>query len=329
MALSALFCSCGNELVVMAPYKDIPIVYCVLNPKEETQYLRLEKSFLGEASALEMARFEDSIYYPGATVMLERWSDGKLRDQFPMERIVAEDRDSGIFLESPNYLYKVDAKLVGNSEYRLAIQIPSTGAEVSARTRVVSEFRVIRPETFKKNLAFSSYDNVQTVEWISAPYTRIYHLAVRFHYLEIYQRDTIRKTADWSIAHYTTDYGNGGQTITADILHRNFYKWLGNKLDKPASGMIRLAEHQAIDFIFTVGGEELYTYMQIYGEDSGIQKEKPVFTNIVNGVGLFSSRFRQEINGKSLTGHSIDSLAHGIYTRNLGFDDSKNEYYHF
>ena len=69
--------------------------------------------------------------------------------------------------------------------------------------------------------------------------------------------------------------------------------------------------------------------MQIYGEDSGILKEKPVFTNIVNGVGIFSSRFRQEINGKSLTDHSIDSLAHGIYTRNLGFDDSKNEYYHF
>jgi len=313
----------------MAPYKDIPVVYCVLNPKEETQYLRLEKSFLGKASAYEMARHEDSIYYPDATVMLERWSDGELRQQLPMERIVATDRDTGIFLESPNYLYKVDSKLVGNSEYRLAITIPSTGAEISARTRVVSEFRVIRPETFKKNLAFSSYDNVQTVEWVSAPYTRIYHLAIRFHYLEVSKQDTTHKTADWDIAHYITNYGNGGQTIMAEILHRNFYKWLSNQLDKPASGIIRLAEHEAIDFIFTVGGEELYTYMQIYGEDSGILKEKPVFTNIVNGIGLFSSRFRQEINGKSLTDHSIDSLAHGIYTRNLGFDDSKNEYYHF
>ena len=323
-----LAASCGNDLVVMAPYKSIPVVYCVLNPKEDIQYLRLEKSFLGEANAYDMARQKDSFYYPEAEVYLERWANGELKQQFRMEPVELEPREPGVFLEDPNLLYQAATRLQGNSEYRLNIRIPSIEGDVSASTRVVSEFRVIKPEAFKKNLAFSSYDNYQTVEWISAPFTRIYQLSVRFHYLEISKTDTLRKSVDWSIAHYVTEYGTGGEDIIAEILHRNFYKWLGNKLGKPKEGTHRLAAKETIDFLFTVGGEELYTYLEIYGEDNGIQKEKPVFTNIVNGIGIFSSRFQQSITGKSFTEASIDSLAKGIYTHHLGFDDSRNDYYH-
>jgi hypothetical protein len=312
----------------MAPYKEMPVVYCVLNPKEPLQQLRLERAFLGEANAYDMARIEDSVYYPDAEVFLERWVNGERKSRIRMDKIQYPDRDTGTFIESPNFIYQSTAGLTGNSEYRLSIAIPSISDTITASTRVVSEFRVIRPEAYKKTLAFSSYDNVQTVEWVSAPYTRIYQLSLRFHYLEVNKLDTLRKSADWNISRYVTDYGTGGQTLTADILHRNFYKWLGNKLDKPNEGMIRLADKSAIDFIFTVGGEELYTYLEIYGENNGISQEKPVFTNIVNGIGIFSSRFQQSIIGKSLTESSIDSIAKGIYTSHLGFDDSRNDYYH-
>jgi len=320
--------SCRNDVIIMAPYKEMPVVYCILNPREPVQQLRLERSFLGEANAFDMARIEDSIYYPDAEVFLERWVNGERKSQVRLNKVQYADRDSGTFVESPNYIYQSDAPLTGNSEYRISISIPSIPDTITATTRVVNEFRVIRPETYKKTLAFSSYDNYQTVEWISAPYTRIYQLAVRFHYLEINKLDTLRKSADWNISRYVTDFGTGGQTITADILHRNFYKWLGNKLEKPNEGMFRLADKAAIDFIFTVGGEELYTYLEIYGESNGIAQEKPVFTNIVNGIGIFSSRFQQSIIGKSLTESSIDSIAKGMYTSHLGFDDSRNDYYH-
>jgi hypothetical protein len=68
--------------------------------------------------------------------------------------------------------------------------------------------------------------------------------------------------------------------------------------------------------------------MQVYKEDTGILKEKPVFTNIVNGIGLFSARYIQEVTGKSLTDHSIDSIAYGMYTKDLHFADSQNAYYY-
>jgi hypothetical protein len=319
--------SCTNDLVVIAPYRDIPVVYCVLNPNDSVHYLRLEKSFIGEANAFDMAQETDSIYYPGATVFLERWAGNEMKERVEFERAPLAPRDPGIFTENPNYLYRSAAPVKASSEYRLNISIPSTGAQVTAGTYTISGFKVIRPEAYKKNLPFSSYDNYLSVEWLSAPYTRIYNLVIRFHYLEVKLADTVNLTADWQIGHFVSESGVGGEVMDADILQRNFYKWLGNKLKEPPATIHRLADKKAIDFIFTVGGEELYTYMEIYKEDIGILKEKPVFTNIVNGIGIFSSRLQQTVGGKSLSDHSIDSLAYGIYTKKLRFADSQNDYY--
>jgi len=322
------FASCANDLVVMAPYTGMPVVYCILNQKDSVHYLRLEKSFLGEDNAYEMARQTDSIYYPGATVFLERWADGEMKEQLAMLRVQNPVRDSGIFTNDPNYLYQSTALIRGNTEYRLNISIPSTGTKVTATTHTVNDFKVVKPESYKKNLPFSSYDNYQTVEWITTPFTRVYHLMIRFHYLEVKNSDTLNLTVNWNIGQFISQSTKGGELMTAEILQRNFYKWLGNKIEKPSPDIQRLADKKAIDFVFTVGGDEIYTFMEIYKEDSGILKEKPVFTNIVNGIGLFSSRFEQSVIGKSLSDHSIDSLAYGIYTKNLRFADSQNDYYY-
>ena len=239
-----------------------------------------------------------------------------------------DDPESGIFTNDPNYLYMLSKPVLGNKEYRLKIEIPSTNTLISATTHTVSDFKVVKPEGFKKNLPFSSYDNYQSVQWISAPYTRIYQLIIRFHYLEVVNNDTSFLFADWNIGQSITESGAGGELMTVDILQRNFYKWIGNKLTKPPEGIQRLADKKAIDFIFTVGAEELYTYMEIYKADNGVPKEKPVFTNITNGIGLFSAKYVQSVLGKSLSEHSVDSLAYGIYTKDLRFADSQNDYYY-
>jgi len=322
------FASCRNDIDVMAPYKDIPVVYCILNPKDSVHYLRLEKSFLGADNAYEMAQQTDSIYYPSASVFLERWADSTMKEQIAMVRVINPVRDSGIFTNDPNYLYQSTSPIRTNSEYRLNISIPSVAAKVTASTHTVNEFKVEKPENTKKNLSFLNYENYQTVEWITAPFTRIYHLTIRFHYLDVTHEDTVYKAIDWNLGHFFSKSGIGGEKMEAKFLNMNFFKWIGNKIDSVDESVQRLADKKAIDFIFTVGGEELYTYMEVYSEDNGILKDKPIFTNIVNGIGLFSSRFEQSILGKSLSDLTIDALAKGIYTKHLRFADSQNDYYY-
>jgi hypothetical protein len=328
MALATGLVSCRNDLDVLAPYRDIPVVYCIINPKEPVQYLRLEKSFLGEASALVMARNTDSIYYPEATVLMERWADGEPREKFILERVETAARDSGIFTSNPNLLYTLTSPVKAGYEYRLSIRIPSTGAEINAITQTIGEFKVIKPEGFKKSLPFSSYDNYQKVQWISAPFSRIYQLTLRFHYLEVTGADTSKMTAEWNIGQFVSKLTEGGDIMETEILQRNFYKWVGNKLRTPAANVHRLAAKQAIDFVFTVGGDDLYTYIEVYKEDTGLPREKPVFTNLTSGIGIFAAKSVQSVDGKALSDHSVDSLAYGIYTRHLRFADSQNDYYY-
>ena len=42
-----------------------------------------------------------------------------------------------------------------------------------------------------------------------------------------------------------------------------------------------------IELFFTVGSEDLYTYMAVNEPFEGIVQERPVFTNINNGIGFF------------------------------------------
>ena len=311
---------------IQAPYRDIPVVYCILNQNDSAHYLRLEKSFAGEMNAFDMASEADSIYYPSAKVYMERWRDGEYKEDIHFTETDTIIRNTGIFANEPNRLFVNTEKLNGSSEYRLRVTIPGKEDTIKARTRLVDKIRIIKPQNTLPFLNFSQYEKDTRVEWFSTANARVYLLQVRFNYLEVLLNDTTPRELIWRIAHYVSSHNQGDENMKADIKNEGFYKWLSNKLEPPA-GVRRIAHKKAIDFVFTIGGEELYTFMQIYNPDQGIHQEKPVYTNISGGIGLFSARFEQELQGKALSFLSIDSLAHGIYTKNLGFVDSSDDYY--
>ena len=58
----------------------------------------------------------------------------------------------------------------------------------------------------------------------------------------------------------------------------------------------------------TVGSEDLNTYIKVNKPITGIVQERPQFTNINNGIGLFSSRYTKVRYGFPLTSSSIDFL---------------------
>ena len=55
--------ACETDIDVNADWKDITTVYSILDPAEKTQYVRINKAFLGEGNALEYAQIADSINY--------------------------------------------------------------------------------------------------------------------------------------------------------------------------------------------------------------------------------------------------------------------------
>jgi len=68
----------------------------------------------------------------------------------------------------------------------------------------------------------------------------------------------------------------------------------------------------------TIGTDDLQTYINVNKPFSGIVQERPVFSNIENGVGLFSSRFTyDDIKGIELTNSTINYMVNDL---NLGFE---------
>ena len=98
----------------------------------------------------------------------------------------------------------------------------------------------------------------------------------------------------------------------------DFYQFLGGTLEKsPSIARTDLT----VDVIVRGGGKEFLDFLDVYDANLGITSANqiPVYTNLTKGLGIFSSRSDGERTGLTLDLESLDSLAHGIYTRELNF----------
>ncbi len=77
-SIYSLFGGCSNKLNLLAPYKESISVYGLLQQSDTnyTNYIRVERVFLGAGNAYTMAQNQDSVYFAAGelTVSLQRWN---------------------------------------------------------------------------------------------------------------------------------------------------------------------------------------------------------------------------------------------------------------
>jgi hypothetical protein len=64
---------------------------------------------------------------------------------------------------------------------------------------------------------------------------------------------------------------------------------------------------RAVDFVLTIANEELSTYLEVNAPVTGVIQERPAYTNINGGIGLFAARATQGVYG---IGYTTASIAH-------------------
>ena len=98
-------------------------------------------------------------------------------------------------------------------------------------------------------------------------------------------------------------------TITAD----HFFNYLEINLSKNTT-----KQFLTLDLVMTIGTSDLMTYINVNKPFSGIVQERPVFSNINNGIGLFSSRYTyDEIFAIELTNATVNYMINDL---DLGFE---------
>ena len=133
-----------------------------------------------------------------------------------------------------------------------------------------------------------------TVNWFHSINGKIYEVIARIHYTNFYQNDTVLTYLDWYQPQIIYD-GSNEMYYTFD--GDNFVNILASKLSDENNLLARRLSH--IELLFSVGSEDLQTYMALNEPFEGIVQERPVFTNIniypntENGIGLFSCRYNK------------------------------------
>ncbi len=291
--LLSLVFSCKKDFNVNADWKDITIVYGLLNQNDSVHYIKVTKAFLGEGNSLIYAQNPDSGNYPvgDIEVSMDEYNESNLLRTLVFDTTMIHNKLSGdsIFYYPDQLMYKVEARLNQLYTYKLKIKNLKTNKEITSQTTLINDFAIDRPGPPPEKASFIT-GNKFPLEWYPAKGGKRYQLLIRFHYLETKNNITEEKSIDWLIFNdQKVDYSPGAPVIKKSIPGESFYTFLKARLIADPTNISRVPRE--CEFIFTVASPDLNTYMEVTEPSTSIIQERPPFTNIVNGIGLFSSRY--------------------------------------
>lgn len=311
--------SCSEDFKIAAPYKNITVVYGLLDQADTAHYIRIEKAFLDQnKSAVTMAQNPDSIYFPNLNVRIDVLSGSTVIRSIPLKKVDLNaegyPRESGSFPNSPNYAYKFTDHLDGGSIYRLVINNPVTGETDSAETQIIDEdpsgytipfFSVLLPFS----IARTSPNNTFTVNGNLPAGTATVQGVIRFHWVD---KDASGKETDqygdWPFANQVLS-GTLGFNLT--VKNSDFYYAMHNIIGPAPAGISRLIDSS--DMYLYLGSSDLYTYQQITAvQNSGLTGDeiKPNYTNMkgANVLGMFTARGVLTDHNIPFDNEAVDSL---------------------
>lgn len=326
--------SCETKIEVNAPYDDVPIVYCILDPDDSEHYVKINKSFLGEAAAYEMAQECDSLFYDSVEVTLERISNGQTEQIHYLEKIdFAQEpgyvAPEGSFCKDKNILYRTTDDIQFDKDYKLSIHILDNDKWLYAQTSIPEQFTedyIPGSALSKPKLSFADINKSEEFEWKSKEDIRLYEVNVYINILEVVGMDTSAlPPIKVVLPTQTTTNLDGGESMSVFLSGGRFLNAIAANLDPNFTGK-RIVKKN-IDINFIMAGDDLNTFIQVNKPAGGIVQEKPTFTNIENGIGILGCRFDYMLS-KEITSNTIDSVSRGSVTCDLKFVDSNDMYYY-
>ncbi len=321
LVLCCVFFACSTEVQLEGPGKDIPVLYAFLNKQDTAHYIRLERAFqTSGANAEQIAQNPDSLYYKNAIVELEKLPNTQ---RFRLVRVDAAKegypRKDGPFAKAPNYLYKIKAgqlALRGNEELRVIINRGEGKPPISTQTTVVGDMS--SPDRPSSPVAMVDYNRNITFGWQAPVSARVFDLRLRIRYRESVTATTFtNKTLEWVMAE---DFQrvDENERVTYNITGEQFYRYLAGNIEADP-GKKRIFD--GFDLLITAGGKEMVDFLRISRANTGITSSQvvPMYTNVPDGLGVFTSRNSVLRSNLQLSTPSYDSLRLGKFTKRLNF----------
>lgn len=310
LILPFFWVSCDKEVELLDDYQDITIVYGLINPNDSISYIRIEKAFLSDGDIYQAAQVPDSNLYP-YKLNVRIYSQNT---SIIFDTITVYNKQEGIFYAPKMQVYYAvtDGKLNTEESYNLEITNPKTGDVVTSSTKLIdgSSIRFDYPN-------FSiSFENDKSIEFKTIPDARLYQLNIRFHYTEglINGSDTAfsEHYVDWVFPAIKSQDLYGGDNMDIPYIGEQFYSNLINTIPYK-DNVVRFIGQ--CEVILSTADDTFDVYLEVNKPSTSIIIERPSFTNIENGYGIFATRS----NGGGLYNLNLQSKGHLKSIEELNF----------
>ena len=304
LLLELVFYSCSTDVNIYADYKQIPIIYGVLDASADTNYVKITRSYYVQGDPYESALNPDSSNYPGKLdVRIVEYRNGDSVREIILDTITIRDKAQGVFYAPLQKMYYTTERLPINSStntysYKLKVVLPD------------------RTLTTMADLVGDSYFDVQSLgvnfskQYYDAPPRRfLFRPATNAAYYEVYfafnfkeQRtpdgDSVPRTMKWHIGtyeDYDLSFNMNEDFYEIHYWAKSFFseleKFIGDDTVTGGDSLQRFFGDYPIDVIISAGGFKLHQYMQTSDAQLGATEGNNDFSFINGGYGLFSSRF--------------------------------------
>lgn len=320
---SSFLSSCSTDVDVIADYKEIAVVYGLLDVSQPIQYVKINKAFLGKGDAFAMAKEPDSTNFNPAdmSVILEKYNGSNFVSSTILYDTVISAPEDGNFSKKNNIIYATREVLDADFTYKLNIENKKTGYKAEASTNIIDKINInVGSGTWAFVAPDNKYSLGQNIKWNSQLNGKIYEVVFRFHYKEFKNgNDTIIKSIDWIFTPQYSVNSSGGEEMKKTIKGEEFFAFL--KSVKSSYFSDNSFKRIAIggQSIITTAGEDFQIYKDLNAPYSSNFQEKPIYSNVKNGLGLFNTRITTYDFTKPLNSNTINELVNGPYTNDLGF----------
>ncbi len=335
IGLTLVFAACSTDFELNVPV-ETTVVYGVLDQTEDTQWVKVNKSFLGNGNNYDYAAINDCTIYDNVTVTVEENSSGMIWAL--NEMYVPVDPASGIFYtDSQKVYYFVPSALDPSSTYTLKAEFDDNRPAVSSTTSLIGNFdfatlfkyQLISGVEFENGtgLANSNYVDNFKIQWGLGSEAKRYDLNLRFHYTEHFiSGGSEDKFINWYQGAQLAATADGIGQLEKVVNGEVFYDYLQTHPDLVDVSNVSKRVARNVEFILTAAHDELSTFIEINQPVSGIVTERPTYTNVSNGIGIFSARSKVILDRPSLLHpkftfkkNSVEELSLGQYTNDLKF----------
>lgn len=327
-ALVFFFSMCSTEIELLDDWKETTVIYGLLDQNQPTQYIRIQKAFLGPDNAYTMAQQYDSINYVNSLdVRIERIYNDGIESTIYLQPDTFYNKQPGDFYAPMYVVYSFDQPanwFNAAYRYRLVVYNSSTQNQADATTRVIETFDITYPNFSTIGFASNNINYKVELRWEGVAGAKLYQLVMFFQYQEtdINSVVTTKLTPGWVIGTVESESISSTTEKSLKFEPDGFYRFIAQHV--PVDPNVIQRESDSVIFHVYACGEELYDYMAINGPSTGLAQEKPIYTNINNGLGVLSARTSTK-RAYVLPNQSLDSLSRGRFTCELKFLDMNGD----